>query len=79
MKIEITTKTFNIDSTEFVIAKSEDEYSIVAGAGDDIQLEEDYTTQTLPERYNVLFNLNLNEKLGNKIICVDVEKNVFKL
>ena len=79
MKIELTTKTFEIDGTEFVITKNKNEYAVVGGTKDKIMIDEDYTESELPEHYRRLFKLEKGEKLADNIVCIDVEFEVFDL
>ena len=77
MKVEMVTKTFEIEGTELVICKSDDDWEIVGGYKNSINLEESYTASNVPEHFKRLFELNENEKLCDTIVCVEVEENIF--
>ena len=79
MKIEMITKTFEIEDTELIICKSENNYEIVGGYGNSIDLEESYTEKTLPAHFKAIFGLKENEQLCDTIRCVEVEDDTVYL
>ena len=78
MKIETTTKTYDIDGVTFVISTNGEDFTVIAGYKDSISLEEDYDSyKDMPQRYQTLWGLKLNETLGSQIKCTEVEEDIF--